>query len=82
MAFEEFCAIVRDAIQKGIVKLSPPTELDELDLAIQFAISCEMEATKRDTFTLEEIYHLVGKWCGQDVLERVFSEGFDGSDRR
>ena len=80
MTFEEFCAIVRDAIQKGVIKLSPPIELSELDLAIQFAIGCEMETTKRDTFTIEEIYHLVGKWCGQDVLERVFSEASDGSD--
>ena len=70
--FESFCEFTRNAIDAGIIKLFPAIELDELDLAMQFAISKEMEATGNNTFTLGEICELIWKWCGKEVYDRIF----------
>lgn len=74
MTFDEFKERVQDGIQSGALKLSK--ELSELDLAIQYAICMEMQArgVREMEIDSERIYHLIGKYCGDEVLERVFAE--------
>lgn len=73
MTYEEFCEIVRAGIASGEVKTTQ--ELSDLDLAIQYAIGQEMQERGGGELqtTAEEIYFLIGKHCGEDVKNRLFS---------
>ncbi|MGN1060444.1 MAG: hypothetical protein ACI4QN_01805 [Candidatus Coproplasma sp.] len=73
MKYEEFCEIVRAGIASGEVKTT--AELNELDLAIQYAIGQEMQERGCGELqtTAEEIYFLTGKHCGEAVKNRLFS---------
>lgn len=73
MKYEEFCEIVRAGIASGEVKTT--AELNELDLAIQYAIGQEMQERGGGELqtTAEEIYFLIGKHCGEAVKNRLFS---------
>lgn len=73
MTYSEFCEIVRAGIASGEIKTT--TELNELDIAIQYAIGQEMQERGGGELqtTAEEIYFLIGKHCGADVQSRVFS---------
>ena len=73
MTYEEFCEIVRAGIASGEIKTT--AELNELDLAIQYAIGQEMQERGGGELqtTAEEIYFLIGKHCGEAVKNRVFS---------
>lgn len=73
MTYEEFCEIVRAGIASGEIKTTK--ELSELDLAIQYAIGQEMQERGGGELqtTAEEIYFLIGKHCGEDVKNRLFS---------
>ena len=69
MNYNEFCEIVRAGIARG-------AELNDLDLAIQYALGQEMQERgggKLQT-TADEIYFLIGKHCGADVQKRLFSD--------
>ena len=74
MTYEEFCEIVRAGIASGEIKTTK--ELSELDLAIQYAIGQEMQERGGGELqtTAEEIYFLIGKHCGADVQNRLFSD--------
>ena len=74
MTYEEFCEIVRAGIASGEIKTT--TELNELDIAIQYAIGQEMQERGGGELqtTAEEIYFLIGKHCGADVQNKVFSD--------
>lgn len=73
MTYSEFCEIVRAGIASGELKTTK--ELNELDLAIQYAIGQEMQERGGGemTTTEQEIYFLIGKHCGADVQKRLFS---------
>ena len=73
MTYKEFYEIVRAGIASGEIKTT--TELNELDIAIQYAIGQEMQERGGGELqtTAEEIYFLIGKHCGADVQSRVFS---------
>ena len=73
MTYSEFCEIVRQGIASGEIKTT--AELNELDIAIQYAIGQEMQGRGGGELqtTAEEIYFLIGKHCGADVQSRVFS---------
>ena len=73
MTYKEFCEIVRAGIASGEIKTT--TELNELDIAIQYAIGQEMQERGGGELqtTAEEIYFLIGKHCGEAVQSRVFS---------
>jgi len=73
MTFTEFCEIISNGIASGELKTS--TELNELDLAIQYSIGQEMQerGSKDFTTTEEEIFFLIGKHCGTEVQGRVFA---------
>lgn len=73
MTYSEFCEIVRAGIASGEIKTT--AELNELDLAIQYAIGQEMQERGGGELqtTAEEIYFLIGKHCGEAVKNRVFS---------
>lgn len=73
MTYSEFCEIVRAGIASGEIKTT--TELNELDIAIQYAIGQEMQERGGGELqtTAEEIYFLIGKHCGEAVQSRVFS---------
>lgn len=74
MTFEEFKARVQDGIQSGVLKIS--AELDELDLAIQYSLGMEMEAKGGPplTISVDDIYDLIGKYCGAETRDRLFAE--------
>lgn len=74
MNYNEFCEIVRAGIARGEVKTTQ--ELSDLDLAIQYAIGQEMQERGGGELqtTAEEIYFLIGKHCGADVQNRLFSD--------
>ena len=73
MNYNEFCEIVREGIARGEVKTT--AELNDLDLAIQYAIGQEMQERGGELqTTAEEIYFLIGKHCGADVQKRLFSD--------
>lgn len=73
MTYSEFCEIVRQGIASGEIKTT--AELNELDIAIQYAIGQEMQERGGGELqtTAEEIYFLIGKHCGEAVQSRVFS---------
>ena len=73
MTYSEFCEIVRQGIASGEIKTT--AELNELDIAIQYAIGQEMQERGGGELqtTAEEIYFLIGKHCGEAVKSRVFS---------
>lgn len=73
MTYSEFCEIVRAGIASGEVKTT--AELTDLDLAIQYALGQEMQERGGGELqtTAEEIYFLIGKHCGEDVKNRLFS---------
>ena len=73
MTYSEFCEIVRAGMASGEIKTTK--ELNELDLAIQYAIGQEMQERGGGemTTTEQEIYFLIGKHCGADVQNRLFS---------
>lgn len=73
MTYEEFCEIVRAGIASGEIKTTK--ELSDLDLAIQYALGQEMQERGGGELqtTAEEIYFLIGKHCGEDVKNRLFS---------
>lgn len=73
MTYKEFCEIVRAGIASGEIKTT--TELNELDIAIQYAIGQEMQERGGGELqtTAEEIYFLIGKHCGEAVQSRIFS---------
>ena len=74
MSYSEFCEIVRDGMARGEVKTT--AELNDLDLAIQYALGQEMQERGGGELqtTAEEIYFLIGKHCGVDVQNRLFSD--------
>lgn len=73
MTFEEFCKIVRECIANGEIKIN--AELTELDLAIQYAIGRKMEETRgKLVVSSEEIFDLIGEYCGEDTLKRLFPD--------
>lgn len=73
MTFEEFCKITREAIEKGEVVTT--AELTELDLAVQYAIGQEIEAQGREIKAdAEQIYYLIGKYCGEETRDRLLPE--------
>lgn len=55
--------------RKGEIKTT--MELNELDIAIQYAIWQEMQ--DRGFGALMGVYLLIGKHCGEDVQTRLFS---------
>ena len=73
MTYNEFCEIVRAGIASGEIKTT--AELNELDLAIQYATGQEMQERGGGELqtTAEEIYFLIGKHCGVDVQKRLFA---------
>lgn len=74
MTYSEFCEIVRDGIEKGVITTKPTIELNDIDLAVQYAIGQEMKEQgcgEMET-TTEKIYFLIGKHCGADVQKRIF----------
>lgn len=72
LTYSEFCEIVRTGIARGEVKTT--AELNDLDLAIQYALGQEMQERGGELqTTAEEIYFLIGKHCGEDVKNRLFS---------
>lgn len=73
MTYSEFCDIIRQGIASGEIKTT--AELNELDIAIQYAIGQEMQERGGGELqtTAEEIYFLIGKHCGEDVKTRLFS---------
>lgn len=73
MTYSEFCDIIRQGIASGEIKTT--AELNELDIAIQYAIGQEMQDRGGGELqtTAEEIYFLIGKHCGEDVKNRLFS---------
>lgn len=72
LTYSEFCEIVRTGIASGEVKTT--AELTDLDLAIQYAIGQEMQESGGELqTTAEKIYFLIGKHCGEDVKNRLFS---------
>lgn len=75
MTFEEFKKIIAHGFETG--ELKTDTELNELDLAIQYAIGEEQSRRndKKLELTTEEIATLIKKYCGEDVYSRVLSEG-------
>ena len=74
MTFEAFKATVQAGIARGELKTT--VELNELDLAIQYAIGREMELTgqKPLTVTTAQIAELIKKYCGEDVYNRAMLE--------
>ena len=74
MNYNEFCEIVRAGIARGEIQLT--AELSDLDLAIQYALGEEMQERGGGELqtTAEEIYFLIGKHCGADVQNKVFSD--------
>lgn len=73
MTFEEFCKIVRECIANGEIKIN--SELTELDLAIQYAIGRKMEETRgKLVVSSEEIFDLIGEYCGEDTQKRLFPD--------
>ena len=74
MTFEEFKDFVEQALASGLIKID--VELDELDLAIQYAIGQEIHSKGVEVLYLkdEDIQFLIIKWCGLDVYERVFGK--------
>ena len=70
MSFTEFCEIVQSGIANGEIKIT--SEINNLDLAIQYAIGQEMQERGTNIFTAEEIYFLIGKHCGKDVQNSLF----------
>lgn len=74
MNYNEFCEIVRAGMARGEIKTTK--ELNDLDLAIQYAIGQEMQERGGGELqtTAEEIYFLIGKHCGADVQNRLFSD--------
>lgn len=71
--FKEFCDIIRDGIASGEIETS--AELSDLDLAVLYAIDCEMMERGGGELmaTTEEIYDWIGKYCGIDERERLFN---------
>ena len=76
MTFEEFCKTVNESIAKKEIVLPENVKLNVLDLAIQYAVGKEQEAQGRKdiTLTLTEIYNLIEKYCGKDVIQRIEKE--------
>ena len=73
MSFVEFCDMVRAGIARGEIKTT--VELNDLDLAIQYAIGQEMQRCGGGLeTTASELYYLIGKYCGEDVRNSLFSE--------
>ena len=74
MTYQEFYTQVRAGIAAGEIKTS--TELNDLDLAIQYAIGQEQQARGcRELITdAAEIYALIGKYCGADIQRKLFEE--------
>ena len=70
MSFTEFCDIVQSGIASKEFKISE--EINDLDLAILYAIGQEMQEKGTNIFTEEEIYFLIGKHCGKDVQNSLF----------
>lgn len=63
-------------MSKSVLVPCRSKELNELDLAIQYAIGQEMQERGGGELqtTAEEIYFLIGKHCGADVQKRLFSD--------
>ncbi|MGN8818571.1 hypothetical protein ACTNEN_09655 [Oribacterium sp. HCP28S3_H8] len=78
MNFQEFMAICEHGFDTGELRLSNGERMSENDYAIYFSVSKLYEAAKAQnkptTFTLEEIYYCVLKYCGEEVFNRVFGE--------
>ena len=73
MTYSEFCEIIKKGIANG--EISTSKELNELDLAIQYAIGQEMQERGGEmTTTAAEIYFLIGKHCGKAVRAQLFSK--------
>lgn len=70
MNFTEFCETIQSGIASGAIKIT--AEINNLDLAILYAIGQEMQERGTNLFTAEEIYFLIGKHCGKDVQNSLF----------
>ena len=82
IAFDNFCSLVRDDIKKGAIKVN--CDLTDLDLAINYALGCEMEETGHEiSVTAEQIADLIIKHCGEGVYWLVMGgqehEAADGT---
>lgn len=76
MTYREFVQIIRRDIAAGVIKVKQPSgenyELSDLDLAIQYALGQELiQRGGPFSFTAENIYYLLGKWCGVAERERL-----------
>lgn len=76
MTYREFVQIIRRDISAGVIKIEQPSgenyELSDLDLAIQYALAQEWDQRGGPfTFTPEDVYYFVGKWCGVAERERL-----------
>lgn len=76
MTFEEFCKIIRECVANGEIKIN--SELTELDLAIQYTIGRKIKEMrgKEENYVVspEEIFDLIGEYCGEDTLKRLFPD--------
>ena len=73
MTFRDFVNFVYYSIAKGEIRLPEGVTLNEMDLAIQYAIGREQEArgTAKITVTIKDIWNYIGKYCGKDVQKRL-----------
>ena len=69
-SYEQFKENVREADRNGTLKMSykgePIHDFTELEWAIQYAI-CHLWEDGERTFTIEELYEAIGKYCGEEV---------------
>ena len=57
---------VREMERKGVIKTSEP--LSDFDIMVEYAIG-KIYNNGKDTFTTEDIYHAIVKYCGADALD-------------
>ena len=78
MTFEQFKAIAADLEENGsfsVTRKGEKVELNELDLAVMYAIGTERGKTGINGFSPNQVAQLIKKHCGEAVYNRLFEEG-------
>lgn len=76
MTFNDFMTTCERGFDNGEIRLSSGERMSEKDYAIYWSICMLREDAiargKETTFSIEEIYNGVRKYCGEEVFNRVF----------
>lgn len=83
MTFNDYCKLIDDGIKKKEIMLPDGVELTELDLAIQYAVGAEQarRGTPKIEVTTDELWELIGKYCGKEVQKRIEANRGDGHEK-